>query len=154
MKEASVRMHEIDILYALGTVLAILGHSHPNDWTIFPGNWVAFIYLFHMPLFFLIAGLLLAASKSMEELSYGQWIWKKALRLLVPYFVLSLLPLIPKYVLEHRGLAGLTPKYVFTVLFMPRQNVWGHFWFLPVLFLLYGIFGLLKKWKILEMRGG
>lgn len=32
------RLHEIDILYALGTLLAILGHSHPNDWTISRAN--------------------------------------------------------------------------------------------------------------------
>lgn len=51
-----VRLHEIDVLYGLGTLLAILGHSHPNDWSSFPGKWVEFIYLFHMPLFFLIAG--------------------------------------------------------------------------------------------------
>lgn len=33
----SDRLHEIDVLYAIGMPLAILGHSHPNDWSTFPG---------------------------------------------------------------------------------------------------------------------
>ena len=57
MSEAPVtenkkRFREIDVLYALGALLVILGHSHPNDWSTFPGEWVRFIYYFHMPLFF------------------------------------------------------------------------------------------------------
>lgn len=136
--------HEIDILYALGAILAILGHSHPNDWNTFPGQWVEFIYLFHMPLFFSIAGFLLASSKRIEQCGYAEWLGEKAIRLLTPYFVLSLLALVPKYALEHSGFAGFTPQYLLTAFFAPRQNVWGHFWFLPVLLLMYAIFGLLR----------
>lgn len=138
-------LHEVDILYALGTVLAILGHSHPNDWSTFPGKWVEFIYTFHMPLFFCIAGFLLAASQSLRRQSYGEWIWKKALRLLTPYVVLLVITLIPKYMLEHGGLSGLDFRFLLTSFLMPREGVWGHFWFLSVLFLLYAVFGLLRK---------
>ena len=144
------RLHEIDILYALGAILVILGHSHPNDWTTFPGEWVEFIYSFHMPLFFGVAGFLLASSQSIDRLGYGKWLWQKALRLLTPYFILSVLALVPKYILEHRGFEGFTLQYLLSAFFVPRQNVWGHFWFLPVLFLLYGLLGLLrlaeKRW--------
>lgn len=146
------RLHEIDILYALGTLLAILGHSHPNDWTIFPGKWVEFIYLFHMPLFFLIAGFLFAASKRIEHTSFTKWITEKFLRLLTPYFVLSALALIPKYALEHNGFFDLTPEYVLITFLVPRQNVWGHFWFLPVLFLLYCIFGAFRKTGLMKQK--
>ena len=104
----SDRLHEIDVLYAIGTLLAILGHSHPNDWSTFPGGWVTFLYYFHMPLFFLIAGFLLARSRRVERIGYGAWLRQKALRLLTPYFVLSAAALIPKYALEHGGFQGLT----------------------------------------------
>ncbi len=137
--------HEVDILYALGTILAILGHSHPNDWSKFPGQWVEFIYFFHMPLFFTIAGFLLASSASIKRKGYLKWISDKALRLLTPYFVLSLLALLPKYHLEHGGFTGFTPFYLLEAFFAPRQNVWGHFWFLPVLFLMYVIFGIVHN---------
>lgn len=140
----SDRLHEIDVLYAIGTLLAILGHSHPNDWSTFPGGWVTFLYYFHMPLFFLIAGFLLARSGRVEHIGYGAWLRQKALRLLTPYFVLSAAALIPKYALEHGGFQGLTLSYVAAAFFAPRQNVWGHFWFLPVLCLLYVFFGALR----------
>lgn len=102
--EANAKLHlrEIDILYALGALLAILGHSHPNDWSLFPGKWIEFIYCFHMPLFFLIAG----------------------------------------YLLAYTG--GISASALLTSFIKPRDGVWGHFWFLAVLFALYAIFGLLR----------
>ena len=136
--------HEIDILYALGTILAILGHSHPTDWSTFPGKWVEFIYFFHMPLFFWIAGFLLASSESIDRLGYGKWVGEKALRLLTPYVILSVIALIPKYILEHGGLSGLSTPYLVRTFLEPRQGVWGHFWFLQVLFAFYVIFGLIR----------
>ena len=146
-------LHEIDVLYAIGTLLAILGHSHPSDWDTFPGEWVVFIYYFHMPLFFLIAGFLFAASERIEQLNFGRWLWEKALRLLTPYFVLSAIALVPKYALEHHGISDITPGYILTAFFVPRQNVWGHFWFLPVLFFLYFLFGLLRKSGVMNRSG-
>lgn len=137
-----MRLYEIDILYTVGIILAILGHSHPNDWNTFPGEWIEFIYLFHMPLFFSIAGFLLANSKSIDDRGYGRWLKGKALRLLVPYFALSILSLAPKYAVEHGGLDGLEIQYIISCFFAPRQNIWGHFWFLPVLFLLYALAGV------------
>ena len=149
MSEAPVtenkkRFREIDVLYALGALLVILGHSHPNDWSTFPGEWVRFIYYFHMPLFFFIAGFLLCGSASIVRFGYFRWLKDKALRLFTPYFVLSAVSLVPKYAVEHNGLTGFSARTVLTMFFVPRENVWGHFWFLPVLFILYSVFGLVK----------
>ena len=105
-----LRLREIDMLYALGTLLVILGHSHPNDWSTFPGKWIEFIYTFHMPLFFLIAGYLFAYSDSMSRLGYFKWLKEKALRLLTPYVVLTL-------VTEERRMGALlVPARTFCVL--------------------------------------
>lgn len=127
-----------------GHWLVILGHSHPNDWSTFPGEWVRFIYYFHMPLFFFIAGFLLCGSASIVRFGYFRWLKDKALRLFTPYFVLSAVSLVPKYAVEHNGLTGFSARTVLTMFFVPRENVWGHFWFLPVLFILYSVFGLVK----------
>ena len=62
-----LRLREIDMLYALGTLLVILGHSHPNDWSTFPGKWIEFIYTFHMPLFFAISGFLMNRERVLES---------------------------------------------------------------------------------------
>ena len=137
------RYHEIDNLYIIGILLVILGHSHSSNWTAFSGTvlekTIEFIYTFHMPLFFFIAGFLFINSSRLENVGYGVWIKQKALKLLIPYVVLSLIAMLPKGLLTGHF------DNVLYVLLQPRLGVWGHFWFIPVVFLLYVIFGLLKK---------
>lgn len=140
-KEKPGRLKEIDILYAFGVILTIIGHSHPNDWTTFPGKPIEFIYFFHMPLFFAIAGFLFARSDKLPKIGYASWIKEKTLRLLTPFFVINAVSLVPKYFLEHKTLGGITFKFILESFFAPRNSVWGHFWFLEVLFLFYCFFG-------------
>lgn len=141
------RWSEIDNLYALGIVLVVFGHSHSSDWSSFSGTIleaaISFIYIFHMPLFFFIAGFLFMNSSSLERIGYEQWVKQKAKRLLIPYVVLSAVALIPKYYIENQSFAGFT-SYLIKAIFVPRIGVWGHFWFLPVLMLVYLLFGLIR----------
>lgn len=134
----------IDVLYTIGIVLVILGHSHPSDWTVFNGTifekLIIFIYIFHMPLFFFIAGFLFMNSNAIGRNGYGNWIKEKCIKLLTPYVVLSMLALIPKYYLEHHTF--ITVKAFVEATCIPRIGVWGHFWFIPVLLLCYVIFGI------------
>ncbi|MBR2809845.1 MAG: acyltransferase family protein [Solobacterium sp.] len=140
---------EIDALYTIGIVLVIFGHSHPSDWSLFAGSGfekaILFVYAFHMPLFFFAAGFLLRNSASLPLLSKAEWLKGKALKLLLPYAVLSLAGLLPKYLAENGSLAGLSLQKVLFFLLVPRQNVWGHFWFMPVLFAMDLLFVLLPK---------
>lgn len=142
------RWNEIDVLYTLGTLLVVFGHSHSSDWNHLTGtileNIIMFIYTFHMPLFFFIAGFLFYNSVSFKKDGFLIYIKNKALRLLTPYAVLSVSAILPKYYIENGGFNGFS-TYLVQAIFIPRVGVWGHFWFLPVLFLLYFIFGL---WKI------
>lgn len=144
----SNRLPFIDNLYTIGILLVLFGHSHSSDWGTFSGtvleSAINFIYLFHMPLFFFIAGNLFMNSKSMEKLGYGIWIRDKAIKLLTPYLVLSLLAAVPKYYFETGTISGLVSSVVKGIL-APRLGVWGHFWFIPVLLFVYVFFGLLKK---------
>lgn len=68
------RCSYIDNLYTIGTVLVLVGHSHSSDWSTFSGTIfekiVIFIYTFHMPLFFFIAGFLFVNSHSWEKVGY------------------------------------------------------------------------------------
>lgn len=149
MTAQNSRIKEIDILYSIGAILAIFGHSHPNNWSSFEGtlfyHCIVFIYTFHMALFFFVAGVLLIYSKSIETKPFGTFIKEKALKLLTPYLVLTVLAFIPKGYLEHRSFEFINVKFIVSALFNPRENTWGHFWFLPVLFICYILFGLLKK---------
>ncbi len=147
MSTTKSRLHEIDILYAIGTILVIFGHSHSSDWNTFPkvfASLLDFVYIFHMPLFFAIAGFLLARSTSVSDFGYFTWLKDKALRLLMPYIVITLISFIPKYFFENKGLQGISVTPLIHAFLYPRDGVWGHFWFLSVLFLFYVIFGFLK----------
>jgi fucose 4-O-acetylase-like acetyltransferase len=143
------RIKEVDVLYSIGVILAVFGHSHPIDWNVFNGtlfyHTIVFIYTFHMPLFFAIAGILLANSKSIVQKPFGLFIEEKALKLLTPYIVLTIFFIIPKGYIEYGNFEFLSFHYLIKIIFSPRDNIWGHFWFLPVLFILYFIFGLFKK---------
>ncbi len=143
------KRQDIDILYSIGAILAVFGHSHPNDWASFDGtvfyHIIVFIYTFHMPLFFVIAGILLYNSNSIKSKSFGVFIKEKAFKLLTPYAVLSVVFLIPKGYIEHSGFDFLNFGFVIKSFLIPRQNTWGHFWFLPTLFICYVILGSIKK---------
>ena len=139
---------EIDHLYTIGIVLVILGHSHSSDWNTFSGTILEtvleFLYTFHMPLFFVIAGFLFAGSSRIEQEGYRTWLGKKAIRLLTPYFVLSLAAITPKWLISGSA------ESVMDLLLRPRLGIWGHFWFIPVLFLIYAIWGFV--WKITQKK--
>ena len=141
------RDKKIDVLYTIGIVLVLIGHSHPSDWTLFESTFfkevIIFIYTFHMALFFFIAGYLLENSHSIEYYGYKKWIFEKAVRLLTPYIVLSVGALYPKYYLENHMMP--TVKILLTAIFNPRKGIWGHFWFIPVLLMCYIFFGLWKR---------
>lgn len=150
MLNTSKRNIEIDILYTIGALLAVFGHSHPGNWDLFAGTVFAhiiyFIYTFHMPLFFAIAGYLLINSKSLMNKSYFVFVKEKAQKLLIPYVVISAIFLIPKGYLEFGNLSFINIQFLMRTFFSPRDNVWGHFWFLPVLFIFYATLSLFVKW--------
>lgn len=139
----------ISILQIIGPILVILGHSInglPCDglWYAFSKEW---IYIFHIPLFFLISGYLLSYNGWLRNRSYGAFIGKKTLRLLLPYVVWNLVFLVPKILAASvitdaapTDLMGLLKAFIY-----PRQNVLGHTWFLLGLFEVFLIAPVLKK---------
>lgn len=137
------RIPYISFLQVLGPVFVILGHSLnglncTGWWYIFSKEW---IYVFHMPLFFFISGYLLAYKGYLNGQSYYAFIIRKAKRLLLPYLFWNLLFYIPK--MMSQAYITDTPSadffQVLTVFVFPRQNVWGHTWFLAGLFVLYAV---------------
>lgn len=139
------RWSEIDDLYTIGTILVVLGHSHSSDWSTFNGTFlptfINFIYHFHMPLFFFIAGFLFLNSESIYKEGYREWIYRKILKILTPYIFLSIISAFPKYYVEHGVIDGKIIYDFLKIIVVPREGIWGHFWFLPVLLLLYIIMG-------------
>lgn len=131
------------LVQILATVLVILGHSYPFV-TPFP-RWLyqtrTFLYIFHMPLFVWISGYLLVYTGQSAQ-GPKTFLVKRFNRLLIPYIFLTIIAVIPKLFLSgylNRGLNLDTYSFI-RIFFVPRENTWGHLWFLPMIFFL-GLLG-------------
>jgi fucose 4-O-acetylase-like acetyltransferase len=134
------RIAWVDYAKGVGIVLVVVGHTlrglqktpvHVPGWE-FADAW---IYAFHMPLFFFLAGLFVEHSC---RGSLGQFIDGKARRILWPYFVWTILQE------AFRHLVGSSPLGVaelWTIIFRPVMQ----FWFLYVLFLLLVLYATWRK---------
>lgn len=150
IKNDEKRIRYIDVLYVIGILLVVWGHSHPIDES-WHGTWYShlngFIYTFHMPLFFFIGGYLMVGSKSVEKLGYFKWALGKILKFLIPYLVLTALAYYPKSLLgDTSDTVTLSLQYFLTTTFLiPRIGVWGHFWFIPTFLILDLLWG---AWRV------
>ena len=138
----SNKLKFISCAYAIGTIFVVLGHSTPTGDTYFPkivNDIRTFIYCFHMPLFFFIAGFLLKYTTDKNKRPYSHFIKKKTVRFLTPYFVFSAIGIFPKILLSEfvNDTVSFDWFYIFKAIFNPRENIWGHFWFLPTLLIIY-----------------
>lgn len=142
---------KISFLQTFGIILVVLGHTGNNNKPIpFLSKW---IYSFHMPLFIFISGYLLrfTAKEKIGDIKFGSFIIKKLKRLIIPYFVISSLAYIPKYLLGRFALRPLElslKDYILNMLY-PWDNSIIFFWFLPTIFLIMlltiGLYKILKN---------
>ena len=147
----------ITLAYGMGTVLVVFGHSHPLhcDYPILLERIINFVYVFHMPLFFMIAGILIRNNRSARPNIMTWWL-KKVRKLIVPYLVLTLAAVIPKFMLGSimNDDMELSVANILKIIFMPRHSIWGHFWFIPVFLFLELIgMGFNQLERGLEERG-
>lgn len=84
----------IDISKAICIVLVVIGHFNPP----FSPEWyvalVNIIYTFHMPLFMLASGYLYAMT--FKNQTYSHFLFKKVRRLVIPYYICSLIIIVTK----------------------------------------------------------
>jgi surface polysaccharide O-acyltransferase-like enzyme len=139
----TVKVNWMTLLQTVAIFLVVVGHSVPGDNlhdmpSIFAKVSI-FIYSFHMPLFMAISGFLFVMTNANRSLNYIQFTSKKAVRLLIPYVVISSLAFIPKYVLNDLAArrVNLSWHSYLHSLFYPGDNVIVLFWFLPTLFLIF-----------------
>ncbi|WP_167859293.1 acyltransferase family protein [Paenibacillus cymbidii] len=131
------RLEEIAALRCIGIILVVLGHSFPVD----PGSGSVWIYRYigsiDMPLFMCISGYLFRFTGGANR-DFPHFVRKKAVLLLIPYFVLSTIAFVPKALLGElalRPVAMNAEAYAHSMLF-PLDNAVIYFWYLPTLFLI------------------
>lgn len=129
--QPSSRISYIDTARGFGVILLILGHIVTGNSPLF--NW---IFSFHMPLFFFLSGMCVKEGSLGEP---GQYIKKRAIKRLRPYFAITafgfiVCMLIPSYrePIFADGMS-LQLKHIF-LLMEPRNLYIGQVWFLASLF--------------------
>ena len=82
-----IRDITFDIAKGIGIVLVVIGHYIPDNAPSWYIGFVSFVYHFHMPLFFMIAGFFY--ERSIKKIGYWRFVRSKFERLMFPYFILS-----------------------------------------------------------------
>ena len=102
-------------------------------------SWVIdWIYAFHMPLFFVLAGML--ASRSVAAKSLGAFLASKGRTIVYPYFVWSIIQTGLQLVFRSEVNHAENWSAILSIAYKPV----GQFWFLYSLFVLYVMFGALR----------
>lgn len=140
---------EISIARGIGMICVILGHAFPDGETGI-SNSVAnflfqFVYSFHMPLFFIMAGFVFCnkylACHGLENKK--REVTKKAKRLLIPYFFYSLIVAFLKIFLNIYANHPFELKDLWLV--MVGVSPSGGVWFLWTLFMITMLFLLFNR---------
>lgn len=148
------RIHWIDYAKALGIVLVVLGHvligfkyAAIAKVPVAAEAVIYFIYTFHMPLFFLLSGVVFPISK---DKSFQGFLKSSLINIFVPYliwnFIFALLKNVsPSPVNVPVGLSDIP-----YVILHPVQ----HFWFLPYLFIIRCFYWLAERLGSSPARAG
>lgn len=133
----------IDISKGFAMLLVIIGHcSYAPDYL---KSW---LYSFHMPLFFILSGIVL----SIDKYNFKEYFKKKVQSILIPYFLLSFLLFTWQRVFQNAdNLASKSTLKKFIGIFVAQrgEDLYFSLWFLLALFLaeiaMFAIVKLLKK---------
>ncbi len=124
--ESQTRNYAIDYAKAIGICLVCIGHFLPAGSAV-----RVFLYSFHVPLFFVLAGTVLGIKQSSNQTLLKK-ILKLAQRILIPYSVWFWVSAIPAYFLWGTGLNELLQNYFF----FNGKTLWNTaLWFLPCYFI-------------------
>lgn len=134
------RIDWVDFAKGVAIILVVLGHAISSKMDVYK-----FIYVFHMPFFFIMAGFLLNLNKWGGDDNYKKFSVKLFKRLLVPYYLAEILFYPIWFVVCHKAgylsysgsWANIFPFNAFTAIFIGNGNaiglILGVLWFLPAL---------------------
>ncbi|MBQ8189259.1 MAG: acyltransferase family protein [Lachnospiraceae bacterium] len=138
------RYAELDIAKGIGALLVITGHIQ-----YISEGFRDFIVAFHIPLFFIIAGMLICIQEE-DKKSLAKTVIKKSRSILQPYFIFSLIFIVAQYEAYRIGSTitlELVKQNIFLTCIMYGMSV---LWFLGALFVgelaFLGVIKICKKW--------
>jgi fucose 4-O-acetylase-like acetyltransferase len=143
------RFVSIDVARAVCILLVVIGHYEPADSPSWYSMMNRVIYGFHMPLFMFVSGYVYRAT--WRPAKYADFVRKKFNRLMIPYFLVSVLIISIKMITE-RGLHVENPVSWIAfgeMFYLPSA---GYFlWFVYALFLVFLIMPFFHSGKRLYL---
>lgn len=137
------RIHFLDIARGVAVIAVIVGHIQPS---LCPEWLTTWVYSFHLPLFFIISGILINTKKYS---SFGLFFKKTVKSLLVQYLVLSIIIFsidIGKDVVKGEMNLELLSRQLFGIITSWRHTeLYNALWFIPAIILAeFAAFPLIK----------
>lgn len=151
------RLDYIDMVKGIGIILVVVGHS-----SYVPEDALTWLTSFHMPLFFIVSGILFAHKQSDQE-PFGSYVKKRFCGMMIPYFCFSLIYLGVDYYYLYAHPEVIDQAFINSAV-IQTLSFYGIsvLWFLPTIFLgelclyglirkqypmwLMGIIGLVSAW--------
>lgn len=137
---AKQRINWLLIIQGWAMLWVVIGHAFlgkPNEGPMYETVLFKFAYSFHMPLFMLISGYLFWFTRlNSEEWKYGRIVWDKAIRLILPGLVFSILAFAVKIAFssEMEREVGYSFHEVLHAYLYPYDNPMRELWFIVTLF--------------------
>ncbi len=154
------KLSYITYLQSYALMLVIIGHCLPkvnlgDEYPYWAEILHKFVYSFHMPLFFVLSGFLLANSfyKNSESItSFKNFLLTKTKRLLVPYFAIGTTAYLLKVFIFNK-FAYRPAKFEFAYyvksMIIPWDNPNMYLWFLPTMFIVLILgYPILRKYSL------
>jgi len=138
------RISYIDMAKGIGIILVVAGHT-----SFLSEAALTWVMSFHMPLFFILSGMLLSHTGT-ERQNMPVILRKKACGILVPYFSFSALSILFSAILDTAGFTSYLPNALIQTFSFYGISV---LWFLPALFLGETIFLFIRKKTSLLVSG-
>ena len=145
------RNNKIDIIKGIGIILVVFGHVINSNVNINGMNINNILYIFHMPLFFLVSGYL---TKYEKDCTFKEYLKKKSKAILIPYFIFSILCFIYWFIIERRIRHQMDVSVIKVLLNIPLGFINDKYllpnivlWFLPCLFISEILFYMIRKIK-------
>ncbi len=127
----------------IGIILVVVGHYSPNECPLYWVSIQKIIYLFHMPLFFLLSGYLYHHGR----LPYKALVENKTRRLFIPFMSVAFIFLLIKLVagMFFNLQNPVTVSKLFALISNPLNSYIPLLWFVHALLLIFLIYPVLKK---------
>lgn len=140
------RILYIDFAKAIAIILVVIGHYSPDYHPVWYGQLRSIIYGFHMPLFMFASGFVYIATFRHEP--YGIFLLRKLKRLMIPYFVVSVIIITIKMLTQGAAYVQnpVTSISYVKVFYLPEAGYFTWFiWALWWMFVLVPLFNDKRK---------